>query len=69
MTLEMKQRKCVKAQASIKWWKQKKENVTEFRQELKQALGGGEDLLCDGETGKKVFGVPSGYRKENKEAW
>lgn len=29
MTLEIKQRKCVKAQASIKWWKQKKENVTQ----------------------------------------
>lgn len=42
---------------------------TEFRQELKQDLGGGEDLLRDGETGKKVFGVPSGYRKENKETW
>ncbi|KAK3545295.1 hypothetical protein QTP70_003341 [Hemibagrus guttatus] len=61
-----------------KWWKLKKEECCEeFRQKLRQALGG-QVLLPDDwettaevirETGRKVLGVSSGRRKEDKETW
>lgn len=63
----------MKAQARIKWWKQKKEKCcTEFRQELKQALGGGVTgklprryLVCHLDTGKRTrrLGEMRRYRK------
>ncbi|KAK3531325.1 hypothetical protein QTP70_018125 [Hemibagrus guttatus] len=61
-----------------KWWKLKKEECCEeFRQKLRQALGGQVVLPEDWETtaeviretGRKVLGVSSGRRKEGKETW
>ncbi|MCJ8736954.1 hypothetical protein PDJAM_G00018110 [Pangasius djambal] len=61
-----------------KWWKLKKEDCCEdFRQKLRQALGGQVVLPDDWETtaevirvtGRKVLGVSSGRRKEDKETW
>ncbi|KAK3527484.1 hypothetical protein QTP86_023019, partial [Hemibagrus guttatus] len=61
-----------------KWWKlKKKECCAEFRQKLRQALGGQVVLPDDWETtaeviretGRKVLGVSSGRRKEDKETW
>ncbi|KAK3569107.1 hypothetical protein QTP86_022139, partial [Hemibagrus guttatus] len=60
------------------WWKLKKEECCEeFRQKLIQALGGQVVLPDDWETtaeviretGRKVLGVSSGRRKEDKETW
>ncbi|MCJ8747893.1 hypothetical protein PDJAM_G00158690 [Pangasius djambal] len=59
-------------------WKLKKEECCEdFRQKLRQALGGQVVLPDDWETtaevirvtGRKVLGVSSGRKKEDKEAW
>ncbi|KAK3568961.1 hypothetical protein QTP86_021366, partial [Hemibagrus guttatus] len=61
-----------------KWWKLKKEECCEeFRQKLRQALGGQVVLPDDWETtaeviretGRKVLGASSGRRKEDKETW
>ncbi|KAK3532082.1 hypothetical protein QTP86_007080 [Hemibagrus guttatus] len=61
-----------------KWWKLKKEECCEeFRQKLRQALGGKVVLPDDWETTaevireteRKVLGVSSGRRKEDKETW
>ncbi|KAK3560352.1 hypothetical protein QTP86_006437 [Hemibagrus guttatus] len=61
-----------------KWWKlEKEECCEEFRQKLRQAQGGQEVLPDDWETtaeviretGRKVLGVSSGRRKEDKETW
>ncbi|KAK3511388.1 hypothetical protein QTP70_006111 [Hemibagrus guttatus] len=61
-----------------KWWKLNKEECCEeFRQKLRQALGGQVVLPDDWETtaeviretGRKVLGVSSGRRKEDKETW
>ncbi|KAK3541390.1 hypothetical protein QTP86_024010 [Hemibagrus guttatus] len=61
-----------------KWWKLKKEECCEeFRQKLRQALGDQVVLPDDWETtaeviretGRKVLGVSSGRRKEDKETW
>ncbi|KAK3530550.1 hypothetical protein QTP86_027914 [Hemibagrus guttatus] len=61
-----------------KWWKLKKEECCEeFRQKLRQALGGQVVLPDDWEstvevireTGRKVLVVSSGIRKEDKETW
>ncbi|KAK3528289.1 hypothetical protein QTP86_030040 [Hemibagrus guttatus] len=61
-----------------KWWKLKKEECCEeFRQKLRQDLGGQVVLPDDWETtaeviretGRKVLGVSSGRRKEDKETW
>ncbi|KAK3543123.1 hypothetical protein QTP70_011663 [Hemibagrus guttatus] len=61
-----------------KWWKLKKEECCEeFRQKLRQALGGQVVLPDYWEstaevirvTGRKVLGVSSGRRKEDKETW
>ncbi|KAK3567338.1 hypothetical protein QTP86_019605, partial [Hemibagrus guttatus] len=63
---------------NTKWWKLKKEECCEeFRQKLRQALGGQVVLPDDWETtaeviretGRKVLGVSSGRRKEDKETW
>ncbi|KAK3512760.1 hypothetical protein QTP70_025119 [Hemibagrus guttatus] len=73
---------CKKKRSEIekktKWWKLKKEECCEeFRQNLRQALGGQVVLPDDWETtaeviretGRKVLGVSSGRRKEDKETW
>ncbi|KAK3546987.1 hypothetical protein QTP86_007916 [Hemibagrus guttatus] len=78
MTLMVCKTKRSKIEKKTKWWKLKKEECCEeFRQKLRQALGG-QVLLPDDwettaevirETGRKVLGVSSGRRKEDKEIW
>ncbi|KAK3570181.1 hypothetical protein QTP86_015886 [Hemibagrus guttatus] len=73
-----KKRSEIEIEKKTKWWKLKKEECCEeFRQKLRQALGG-QVLLPDDwettaevirETGRKVLGVSSGRRKEDKETW
>ncbi|KAK3569844.1 hypothetical protein QTP86_006055 [Hemibagrus guttatus] len=73
-----KKRSKVEIEKKTKWWKLKKEECCEeFRQKLRQALGGQVVLPDDWETtaeviretGRKVLGVSSGRRKEDKETW
>ncbi|KAK3553131.1 hypothetical protein QTP86_031709, partial [Hemibagrus guttatus] len=68
----------IEIEKKTKWWKLKKEECgEEFRQKLRQALGGQVVLPDDWETtaeviretGRKVLGVSSGRRKEDKETW
>ncbi|KAK3507820.1 hypothetical protein QTP70_000887 [Hemibagrus guttatus] len=68
----------IEIEKKTKWWKLKKEeSCEEFRQKLRQALGGQVVLPDDWETtaevirktGRKVLGVSSGRRKEDKETW
>ncbi|KAK3514155.1 hypothetical protein QTP70_005084 [Hemibagrus guttatus] len=72
------QKKRSKIEKKTKWWKLKKEECCgEFRQKLRQALGGQVVLPDDWkttaevirETGRKVLVVSSGRRKEDKETW
>ena len=60
------------------WWKLKKEDCCEeFREEIRRALGGKEELPDDWtttakvvrDTARKVLGVSSKQRKEDKETW
>ncbi|KAK3519483.1 hypothetical protein QTP70_031672, partial [Hemibagrus guttatus] len=78
MTLMVCKKKRSKIGKKTKWWKLKKEECCEeFRQKLRQALGGQVVLPDDWETtaeviretGRKVLGVSSGRRKEDKETW
>ncbi|KAK3561454.1 hypothetical protein QTP86_002818 [Hemibagrus guttatus] len=78
MTLMVCKTKRSKIEKKTKWWKLKKEECCEeFRQKLRQALGGRVVLPDDWETtaeviretGRKVLGVSSGRRKEDKETW
>ncbi|KAK3554833.1 hypothetical protein QTP86_000492 [Hemibagrus guttatus] len=78
MTLMVCKKKRSEIEKKTKWWKQKKEECCEeFRQKLRQALGGQVVLPDDWETtaeviretGRKVLGVSSGRRKEDKETW
>ncbi|KAK3535493.1 hypothetical protein QTP70_016913 [Hemibagrus guttatus] len=73
-----KKRSKIEIEKKTKWWKLKKEECCEeFRQKLRQALGGQVVLPDDWETtaeviretGRKVLGVSSGRRKEDKETW
>ncbi|KAK3511438.1 hypothetical protein QTP70_008678 [Hemibagrus guttatus] len=73
-----KKRSKIEIEKKAKWWKLKKEECCEeFRQKLRQALGGQVVLPDDWETtaeviretGRKVLGVSSGRRKEDKETW
>ncbi|MCJ8749343.1 hypothetical protein PDJAM_G00175160 [Pangasius djambal] len=68
----------IEMEKKTKWWKLKKEECCEdFRQKLRQALGGQAVLPDDWDTtaevirvtGRKVLGVSSGRRKEDKETW
>ncbi|KAK3519927.1 hypothetical protein QTP70_007771, partial [Hemibagrus guttatus] len=68
----------IEMEKKTKWWKLKREECCEeFRQKLRQALGGQVVLPDDWETtaeviretGRKVLGVSSGRRKEDKETW
>ena len=65
-------------QQKIKWCKLRKEEWCEdFRREVRAVLGHVEEFLDDWETtaavirltGKKVLGLSSGQRKEDKETW
>ncbi|KAK3512201.1 hypothetical protein QTP70_000471 [Hemibagrus guttatus] len=78
MTLMVCKKKRPEIEKKTKWWKLKKEECCEeFRQKLRQALGGQVVLPGDWETtaeviretGRKVLGVSSGRRKEDKETW
>ncbi|MCJ8729253.1 hypothetical protein PDJAM_G00103960 [Pangasius djambal] len=80
MTLMVCKRKRsnIEIEKKTKWWKLKKNECCEdFRQKLRQALGGQVVLPDDWETtaevirvtGRKVLGVSSGRRKEDKETW
>ena len=78
MTLETKKRKITKAEPRIKWWKLKKEDCCEeFREGIRRALGGEEELPDDWtttanivrDTARKVLGVSSKQRKEDKDTW
>ncbi|KAK3572156.1 hypothetical protein QTP86_022232 [Hemibagrus guttatus] len=78
MTLMVCKTKRSRIEKKTKWWKLKKEECCEeFRQKLRQALGGQVVLPDDWEstaevireTGRKVLGVSSGRRKEDKETW
>ncbi|KAK3519618.1 hypothetical protein QTP86_000975, partial [Hemibagrus guttatus] len=78
MTLMVCKTKRSKVEKKTKWWKLKKEECCEeFRHKLRQALGGQVVLPDDWETtaeviretGRKVLGVSSGRRKEDKETW
>ena len=78
MTLETKKRKITKAEPRIKLWKLKKEDCCEeFREVIRRALGGEEELPDDWtttanivrDTTRKVLGVSSKQRKEGKETW
>ncbi|KAK3542583.1 hypothetical protein QTP86_031285, partial [Hemibagrus guttatus] len=73
-----KKRSKIEIEKKTKWWKLKKEACCEeFRQKLRQSLGGQVVLPDDWETtaeviretGRKVLGVSSGRRKEDKETW
>ncbi|KAK3533820.1 hypothetical protein QTP70_031295, partial [Hemibagrus guttatus] len=73
-----KKRSKIEIEKKTKWWKLiKEECCEEFRQKLRQALGGQVVLPDDWETtaeviretGRKVLGVSSGRRKEDKETW
>ncbi|KAK3550827.1 hypothetical protein QTP70_005743 [Hemibagrus guttatus] len=77
LVCKMKRSK-IEIDKKTKWWKLKKEECCEeFRQKLRQALGGQVVLPDDWETtaeviretGRKVLGVSSGRRKEDKETW
>ncbi|KAK3540404.1 hypothetical protein QTP70_030633 [Hemibagrus guttatus] len=78
MTLMVCKKKRSEIEKKTKWWKLKKEECCEeFRQKLRQALGGQVVLPDDWETtaeviretGRKGLGVSSGRRKEDKETW
>ncbi|KAK3506978.1 hypothetical protein QTP70_033857, partial [Hemibagrus guttatus] len=78
MTLLVCKTKRSEIEKKTKWWNLKKEECCEeFRQKLRQALGGQVVLPHDWEstaevireTGRKVLGVSSGRRKEDKETW
>ncbi|KAK3513069.1 hypothetical protein QTP70_000954 [Hemibagrus guttatus] len=78
MTLMVCKKKRSEIEKKTKWWKLKKEECCEeFRQKLRQALGGQVVLPDDWETtaeviretGRKVLGVSYGRRKEDKETW
>ena len=78
MTLEVRLRKRVRAEPRTRWWKLKEEDCcVEFREEVRQALDGGKDGWDDWATtaevvreiARKVLGVTSGQRKEDKETW
>ncbi|KAK3512632.1 hypothetical protein QTP70_018763 [Hemibagrus guttatus] len=79
MTLMVcKKKKRSEIEKKTKWWKLKKEECCEeFRQKMRQALGCQVVLPDDWETtaevirvtGRKVLGVSSGRRKEDKENW
>ncbi|MCJ8732717.1 hypothetical protein PDJAM_G00214520 [Pangasius djambal] len=80
MTLMVCKRKRskIEIEKKTKWWKLEKEECCEdFRQKLRQALGGQVVLPDDRETtaevirvtGRKVLAVSSGRRKEDEETW
>ena len=77
-SLGPKKRKIAKTEPMFKWWKLKKQDCCEeFREEIRRTLGGREELPDDWttkanvvrDTARKVLGVSSKQRKEDKETW
>ncbi|KAI5609928.1 hypothetical protein C0J50_5600 [Silurus asotus] len=75
MVLEVKKRRRVRTERRIKWWKlQEEECSVRIGKEVRQGLGGGDEVLDDWattakvirETARKILGVTSGNRKEDK---
>ncbi|KAI5085740.1 hypothetical protein C0J45_3275 [Silurus meridionalis] len=73
-----KKRSRLRTERRIRWWKLKEEDCSvRFREQVRQGLGGGEEMLDDcgttaeviRETARKVLDVTSGNRKEDKEMW
>ncbi|KAI5613467.1 hypothetical protein C0J50_11355 [Silurus asotus] len=79
MLLEVKKkRRNVRIERRIRWWKLKGEECSvRFREEVRQGLSGGEEVPDDWgttagvmrEAARKVLGVTSGSRKQDKETW
>ncbi|KAI5625660.1 hypothetical protein C0J50_14874 [Silurus asotus] len=78
LVVKKKKRRRARTERRIRWWKLKEEVCSvRFREEVRQGLGGGEEVLDDLETtagvmkvaARKVLGVTSGNRKEDKETW
>ncbi|KAI5108302.1 hypothetical protein C0J45_1896 [Silurus meridionalis] len=79
MVLEAKKkRRRVRTERRIRWWKLKEEECSvRFTEEVRQGLVGGEEVLDDWaatagvmrEAARKVLGVTSGNRKQDKETW
>ncbi|KAI5106337.1 hypothetical protein C0J45_4034 [Silurus meridionalis] len=79
MVLEAKKkRRKVRIERRIRWWKLKEEECSvRFRVEVRERLSGGEEVLDDWattagvmrEAARKVLGVTSGNKKQDKETW
>ncbi|KAI5616961.1 hypothetical protein C0J50_23549 [Silurus asotus] len=78
MVLEVKKRRRrVWTERRIRWWKLKEKDCSvRFREEVRQELGAGEEVLDNcGTTAEEerqlenVLGVTSGNRKKDKETW
>ena len=78
ITLQSRKLNIAKTEPMIKWWKLKKEDCCEeFREDIRRALGGEEDVPDDWtttanivrDTARKVLGVSSKQRKEDKDTW
>ncbi|KAF7703561.1 hypothetical protein C0J45_1013 [Silurus meridionalis] len=76
MVLEVKKKwRRATTEKRLRWWKLKEEDCSvRFREEVRQGLGGGEEVLeywattaeVIREAARKVLGVKSGNRKEDK---
>jgi len=73
-----KKGRVVKGKPQIRRWKLKMSNCSiKFKEEVMRALGGAEELPDEWEvsaavvreTARKILGVSSGWRKEDKETW
>ena len=78
MTFEEKKQRRVREESRIRWWKLRERDMdVKFRKEVRLALGGREELPDDTgaaaevvrESARKVLGVTSGQRREDKETW
>ncbi|XP_065667643.1 uncharacterized protein LOC136087941 [Hydra vulgaris] len=76
IVFEVKKKKRVRAEPKIRWWKLKDEDCcVKFRNELRQALGGGvldtwnETSNTVRDVARKILGVTSGQKKIDKETW
>ncbi|XP_065652871.1 uncharacterized protein LOC136080186 [Hydra vulgaris] len=76
IVLEVKKKKRVRAESKIRWWKLKDEDFClKFRDEMRQALGGGVLDIWDEtsntvrDMARKILGVTSGQKKIDKEKW
>ena len=78
MTLETKKRRIANTEPRIKWWTLKKEDCCEeFREEIRRALGGEEELPDDWtttakvvwDTARKLLGLSSKQEKDKETSW